>query len=195
MIRLNFIPENVRQKSGDLFEDGLGAIPREVIVGAMVAVLALLLVAHAVLGVAYLARSVEYGVLAGEWKSLQADQKTVVEVLDATKEAQAKLNALRPLMSESQVLWSQLINDVSGSVPKGVWLTQVALDKGVLGVYGNAVSQKKNEMLLVGNFVTTLKQKPSFIERVVSVDVDYSIHRRENSTLSVAEFTLKAKLK
>ena len=195
MIKINFVPELSRKDHGGFLNGGVGGYPQEVIAGVLVAVFGFLLVIHAFLGGIVLWKMMERNMLQVRWNSLAADKKVVDEVSDQIKAVQAKMTAVHPIMAVSNILWSGFIKDVSLSVPKGVALKQVSLEKGSLVISGSATSMRKNEMILAGQFVATLKQKKNFADYFMDADVDYSIQRQETLLLSVANFNLKAKLK
>jgi Tfp pilus assembly protein PilN len=102
------------------------------------------------------------------------------------------MNSLRPITVIPQFHWARLLNDISDSVPKGVWLREIIFEKGSMSIYGSSVSKMKTEMVETGNFVASLKEKFSIQESFAGVDVD-SIQRRENTAVSIADFNLKAK--
>ena len=195
MIKINLVPEVSRKDKGGFLNGGVGEYPQEVVAGILVAVFGFLFVIHALLGGAALYKVVERNMLQERWNSLVADKKVVDEILGQIQAVQMKMTSLRPITSVNPVLWSRFMKDVSLSVPKGASLKQVSLEKGVLIIKGSAISRKKNEMVLAGQFVATLKQKKTFVDYFIDVDVDYSIQRQEAGLLSVANLNLKARLK
>jgi Tfp pilus assembly protein PilN len=104
------------------------------------------------------------------------------------------MNAVRPITSLQQIRWARLLNEISDSIPKGVWLREILFEKGTIAIYGSSVSKMQTEMVEAGNFVAALKEKASIKEGFSGVNID-SIQSRENSPVAVADFTLKAKSK
>ncbi len=194
MIRLNFIPESQRKQRANLMSEGVGGIPGEVIVGSVAALAGCLVLMHVALAGIGAYKLATHKILEARWDRMGPDKKIYDDVSGELKAIQAKMNTLRPITSAQGLSWAQLLNDISDTIPKGIWLREIVFDKGTLTVYGSAVSKIQNEMVDVGNFVAALKEKPGIKNNFTGVDVD-SIQRRENAAVSVADFSLKAKLK
>jgi Tfp pilus assembly protein PilN len=194
MIKLNFIPEQQRQQSTGIVGEDFGGLPGEVLVGIFVALAAALLFVHAALGGITVYKLTAHKLLEVRWNSMAADKKACDAVADELKVLQTRLNSLRPIISTEQSQWARLLNELSDSVPKGVWLRELLFEKGSMSIYGSSVSKMQTEMVETGNFVAALKEKPSIKDSFMGVDVD-SIQRRENTSVSIADFTLKAKRK
>lgn len=195
MIKINLVPESLRKDRGGFLNGGISGYPREVIMGSLIAVLGILFLIHALLGGVFFLKIFERDMLHKRWSALEAERKIVDEVVGQISAAQKKMATVRPITAVSGLFWSKFLKDVSLSVPKGVSLKQVVLEKGILVIKGSAVSRKKNEMEIAGQFIRTLKQKKTFADHCTDVDVDYSIQRQEAILLSVANFSLKARLK
>ena len=192
MIKLNFIPEQQRKPRTGIVGEDFGGVPGEVIVGSFVALAALLIFAHTAMAGIAVYKLTSYKIFEVRWNGMAADKKACDGVADELKDLQTKMNSLRPITSVQQFHWARLLNELSDSVPKGVWLREVLFEKGSMTIYGSSVSKMKNEMVETGNFVAALKEKPSIKDSFMGVDVD-SIQRRENTAVSIADFTLKAK--
>jgi Tfp pilus assembly protein PilN len=194
MIKLNFIPDQQRAHTSQLAADDFGGIPGEVLVGSIVALIGFLLTLHLLLAVIAGYKFASCKILQVRWDMMGADKKNFDEVTGELKQLQTKMATLRPITSAQTLHWVNLLNDVSDSVPKGVWVRQISFDKGQLVIHGSSVSKIKNEMVEAGNFVSALKDRRSIKENFTSVDIE-SIQRRENTALSVADFILRAKRK
>lgn len=190
MIKVNFIPQEARKTRGNIWQDGFGPLPREVILGILVAGAGLLVLAHVTLAGLALIKAAQHTMLQVRW-SLMGEQKRVLDnITNETKTLQLKMNALRVITSAQGVVWARLMNEVSDSVPRGVWIREIRFQKGLLTIDGSAVSKVKNEMIIVNNFVAALKEQPELKKSFSGIDVS-SIVRRENTALSIADFTLK----
>ncbi len=194
MIKLNFIPEQQRKARAGIVGEDFGGISGEVIVGIFVAIAGFLILVHTSLAGVAVYKLTSYKILEVRWNGLGADKKACDGVADELKTLQARMNSVRPISSAQQFHWARLLNEISDSVPKGVWLREIFFEKGSMAVYGSTVSKMKTEMVETGNFVAALKEKPGIKDSFGGVDVD-SIQRRENTSVSIADFTLKAKRK
>lgn len=194
MIKLNFIPEQQRQQGAGIVGEDFGGVPGEVIVGIFAAVAALLIFMHIALAGVMVYRLTAHKILETRWNSMATDKKFCDSIADELKIIQTRMNSLRPITSVPDLHWARLLNEISDSVPKGVWLRELLFEKGSLFIYGSSVSKMQTEMVDTGNFVAALKEKPGIKSSFAGVDVD-SIQRRENTAVSIADFTLKAKRK
>ena len=194
MIKLNFIPEQQRQQSSGIFTEDIAGVPAEIILGGVVALVALLVAVHMVLAGAAVYRMAAYKMLEARWNGMSVDQKAYNEVSNEIKDIQSKLGGVRAITSAQSLHWAQFLNELSDSIPKGVWLRELMFDKKELTIYGSSVSKMKKEMVEAGNFVAALKEKRSIKDSFAGVDVD-SIQRRENIAVPIADFSLKAKRK
>lgn len=194
MIKVNFIPQEARKDRGNIWQDGFGPLTREAILGILVAGAGVLVLLHLALAGLALVKAAQHTMLQVRWASMGAQKKVLDDVTNETKTLQTKMNALRAITSAQGVVWARLMNEVSDSVPKGVWLREIHFDRGQFTIRGSAVSKVKNEMIIVNNFVAMLKEQPGLKGAFTGIDVD-SIERREGTALSIADFALKAKRK
>lgn len=194
MIKLNFIPEQQRPQRAGIVGEEFGGVPGEVIVGALLALIGLFIFMHTALAGVSVYKIASHKILEVRWNSMAADKKVCDGIADELKGIQTRMNSLRPITSVSQIHWARLLNELSDSVPKGVWLREILFERGSMAIYGSSVSKMQTEMVETGNFVAALKEKSTFKEGFTGVDID-SIQRRENAAVSIADFTLKAKRK
>ncbi|MFH0754891.1 MAG: PilN domain-containing protein [Candidatus Omnitrophota bacterium] len=194
MIKFNFIPDQQRLRGAQLTADDFGGIPAEMLVGSILAFLGFLVVIHLVLaGVAgYKFASVK--ILQVRWEMMGADKRAYDDVIGELTQLQSKMMTLKPITVAQSLHWANFMSDISESVPKGVWIRQIVFDKGLLSIQGCAVSKIKSEMSDAGDFVANLKVKRSIKENFSGLEVE-SIQRRDNLSVSVADFLLKAKRK
>lgn len=194
MIRLNFIPAQARTQRTNLVGEDFGGVPGEIILGGIVALAGFLVLVHVALAGVAVYKLARHKILEVRWGSLGADRQAYDEVTRELSGLQLKMNTLRPITSAQGLDWARLLNELSDSVPKGVWLREVVYDKSSFTIYGSSVSKVKNEMVEAGNFVAAIKEQPSIRENFAGVDVD-SIQRRENTSVSIADFSLKVRRK
>lgn len=194
MIKLNFVPQSLRKNRGNFWMSGFGPLSREVILGSLVAAGFVLIVLHLVLAGITVAKFTQQAVLQVRWASLGPEKKVFDDISKEIKTFQTKMGTVKAITSVQGVLWAKLLNDISDCVPKGVWIREINFKMGVLLINGSAVSKVKEEMMIINNFVALLKDKPSVKDNFLGIDVD-SIAHRDNSALSVADFSLKIKRK
>ncbi len=193
-IKLNFIPQQSRRQQTDLVGEEICGMPGEIVIGCGAALIGLLLVIHVLLAGVTVWKFAAQKVLQVRWSAMAEDKKIFDGISTELNAIQAKMAVLRPITSLQELRWSRLLNDLSDSVPKGVWLRSIVFEKGVLTVSGSAVSKINNEMAEAGNFVAAIRDKDMVKAHFTGLDID-SIQRRENVAVSVADFVLKAKQK
>lgn len=194
MIKYNFMPEQFRKERGNFLSQGVGGVSSEIFIGILLLVFAFFFLLHVSLVGVFLFQVGGHQMLQMKWNAMEADKKVFDTISNGSKAIQNRLNSLRPITSQAGFSWSRLFNEISDSVPKGIWLRQIEYSKDLLTVSGSSVSKMANEMVAAGNFVATLKEKPVIKQYFSGVDVD-SIKRREDTNLSIADFKLKAKRK
>ncbi|NLE65340.1 MAG: PilN domain-containing protein [Elusimicrobia bacterium] len=191
MIRVDLIPEKDRRPRASLFGGPGDGPAREVIVGILVAVVGFFLALHLLVGLGMLWRMADHAALRMRWSSLGTERQKVDAVLDEQAVLDGKLLAVKPLMPAKPVSWTRFLNEVSDSVPQGVWLRGFVYDKDILMIYGSAVSKTKNEMVITGDFVAALKASSMVENFFGGIAVD-AIQRREGFSVPVVDFALKA---
>ncbi len=102
--------------------------------------------------------------------------------------------ALASKEKTQQQFLGKMMNEISDSIPRGVWLREIRYDGALLSIKGSAVSKVNNEVIIAGDFVTALKEKPAITEHFMGLQLE-SIERRENSVAAIVDFLLKAKMK
>ncbi|MBF0388024.1 MAG: PilN domain-containing protein [Candidatus Omnitrophica bacterium] len=192
MIKVNFIPQETRKSRGSVWQDGFGSLSREAILGILVAGAGVLLFCHVALAGLALVKYAQHTVLQVRWGLMGAQKKVLDDVTSEIKLLHTKMNTLRVVTSQQGVVWARLMNEIADSVPKGVWIRQISFEKSQLVIEGSAVSKDKNEMIIVNNFVSMLKEQAELKKAFIGIDVA-SIERRDNTALSIADFTLNVK--
>lgn len=194
IIRLNFIPLQVRGERNCWRENGVSGIPFERIIGIFFAAAAFLLFFHIFLLLLMAVKYAEHRILETRWSVSSPEKQSLDSLSGETRELKAAMDAFTPVLSEGNIHWPRLLSDISASMPKGIWLNSMTYAGGELIISGSSVSKTRNEMVSPGTLVSALKQKDSFRQFFIAVDVD-SIQRRETAALSIVDFTLKARQK
>lgn len=195
MIDINLIPDQLRKRrKSDFFSGGVFNIPREVLVGIGGGILALMLFVDGLVFLAKVAKFFEYKHLQTKWQAILPDKTTTDSIKQNLQEVQKEVKSMKDIMEGQSSSWSQKLNTLSDSLPKGVWLRKISLNEKQLFIEGSTVSQGQSEILNVGNFVSNMKKDPQFMNDFESIEVDY-IQSRKTEGLQVSDFTILAKLK
>jgi hypothetical protein len=194
MIKINFIPEHLRKEEAGFLGGGLARLPQEVLWGTAFAVMMFFLVIHVALAFVLVGGFFKQMLLEKRWATMSLDKKNVDDIVKEATDIQVRMASLAPITSGRVLPWGKTLNDISDSLPKGVWIQSINFDKTYLTISGSAVSKSMNEMMLPGVFTASLKEKRLFKDHFITLDVD-SIQRRANTALSIADFSLKGKIR
>ena len=98
------------------------------------------------------------------------------------------------MTTKKSLLWAPKFNAISDSLPRGLWIRKMTLDKVGLTMEGSVVSKTQNEINNVGMFLSALKQNDDFMKDFSSLE-DNSIQGGKNNSVEVTDFSVMAKLK
>ena len=194
-IGLNLVPENLRKRRKSGFAPIKGfQLPREVVIGLVGGLLALLVFIHVLLQLVIIVQYVQLYRYQGTQKGLSAKEIEANQVLQQLRKLQASLQLVDDLSSRRSVYWAPKINAISDSMSRGVWLEKLELEGKKFTLTGSAVSKTASEMIEVNNFTSKLKSNATFSRDFAKVDPGSIKTRKVNST-AVADFTVTAMLK
>lgn len=131
--------------------------------------------------------------LSREWQQILPAKENVDRVISEMRTLQSKLNAIEEVTTAKRILWSEKLNDISDSLPRGLWLTKVSLDARVLLLEGSAVSRIRDEVISVGNFVSNLKGRKTFMRGLEDIEMG-PVQRRQIKSVEAADFLITVKL-
>lgn len=194
MIEINLVPEQLRKKRrAAAMVESLGGLPKELILGIVVAfTLVLILVFLGFQAYAGL-RIAKRNDFNRQLAAIDAEKKNVEKVLAEMKTLKERAKTLETVVAPYNIFWAEKINVVSNEVPRGVWLTKLALEDKYLIIEGSAVSKTKSEITDIHSFMARLKANKDFMTKLKNLDLDM-IKARNVDTLTVADFKIKAEI-
>ncbi len=196
MININLVPQHLRKKSkANFLQSPSLVIPREAFIGLVGGLVAVLICTHVVLQVIIFMKFFQHAQQKKEWGTILPEKKQVDVVLNELRSIQSKIRAVEQVTTGERLFWAQKLNDISDSLPKGIWLTKMSLVEKVLLIDGSVVSRDKGEIIRVGQFVAELKKHKGFMRGVQNKQVEVgSIQKRKIHDVEVADFLLTVKL-
>lgn len=195
MIDINLVPESLRKRRrNELLSGGVFNIPREVVVGIGGGILALMLLVDGLFFGVKVIKFFEYQHVKSKWQSIQPDKSVMDSIKQNLQEVQKEVKSIKDITEGQSSSWSQKLNSLSDSLPKGVWLRKITLTEKQLFIEGSTVSQGQSEIINVGSFVSNMKKDTEFMKDFESIEVDY-IQSRKSEGPQVSDFTILAKLK
>ena len=194
MIDINLIPAALRKNAkGDANSLQIN-IPQEIIIGVGVGLIFLIVAIHVILGGIWLVNSGRLSGYTANWQKVMPD-KTVLDSLHKDSiDIGNKIRVIEGMTTKGSVLWAPKFNAISDSLPGGVWIKRMTLDKVGLTMEGSVVSKSQNEINNVGTFLSALKQKNDFMKDFSSLEVN-SIQGGRNNAVEVTDFSVVAKIK
>ena len=193
MLNINLVPENLRKKREKTINP-LAAmnIPVEVMVGLVGGLFCLLILVHLSLWFVVSQKLAEKRKLDREMEGLLIYKRETDAVIKELRVLQEKKSAIEKMTSAPKILWAPKFNDISDSMPRGVWLSKISLDQGVFTINGSAVSKGSDEMMGVVELTSKLKGEKEFIKNLKSMEVG-PIQRRKIESVEIADFSITAK--
>jgi hypothetical protein len=194
MIDINLIPAALRKNgSGDAHSLKIN-IPHEILIGVGAGLIFLIVAVHLILGAVWLLGSVRLSHYNGEWQKVLPDKTILDSMSKESDDLKKKINTITDMTTKNAVLWAPKFNAISDSLPRGVWLRKMTLDKEALTMEGSVVSKTQNEIKNVGMFLSALKQDNDFMKDFSSLE-ENSIQGGRNNSVEVTDFSVRAKLK
>ncbi len=197
MIDINLIPESMRKnrraKTVVAATSAPAGLPKSVIFGLLGAFTALLILA--LLGCqGYLALQIsKRNNLKKKLADIEQARKNVELTIKEIKDLNVRVKTLEKVVGGRTILWAEKLNEISDNLPRGVWLTKVALEAQFLVLEGSAVSKMKTEIADIHILTGKLKTSKSFMLNLKSLELDM-IKARNVDNLSVADFKIRAEL-
>lgn len=197
MIEINLVPENMRKSrrvqtsaAAPRVSAGLPGPVVFTVLGGFTLFLIVLLLAFQV----YLATQIsKRNDLKQQLASIEQQRTNIEKIKKEMKELKERVKTFEKVVGITTILWAQKLNEISDNLPRGVWLTKVALEANFLIIEGSAVSKVKTEIADIHTFTGKLKSNKSFMANLKTLELDMiKAHKVEN--LSVADFKIKAEL-
>lgn len=169
-------------------------LPVEVLIGSCGGLFALLIIVHIVLLVTNIAKLNRHKLLKQEWAQILPKKQEVDKVVNDVRAINSKSKAVMEVTGGDVIFWAQKLNIISDDLPRGVWLTKIALTEEMLFIEGSAISNNQDELINVHKFTANLKKQPQFLTHLTELELG-SIQRRTENKIDVADFLITMKIK
>lgn len=195
MIEINLVPENMRKKRRSRSAGGAPlALPREALIGIVGGLGVLLVVVHLLLQGLVTIKFMQLKSYESRLSPVGGGKENVDQMLERLKLLQAKYKSVEQIVGKDSIRWSEILNEISNNLPRGVWLSRITLEKDTLLMQGSAVSKGKEDMLNVHTFTANLKASEAFLAPFSNLELGMIKSRQINVT-PVADFTIRVDLK
>ena len=190
MIEINLLPDELK---ADLKKQALSPILKQATAVAFL-ILGLLVLLHLGLMGILAAKSVQLNALNARWRTLQPKLKLVQEFKSEGTVSSQSVNSIQQLVSK-RLTWSKKLNRLSLNLPSGVWFNEISSNlKKEFILKGAVVSLKKEEMLLINQFIENLKKDADFIKDFSKLEMS-SAQSEEIGGYEVNDFVISGTLK
>ena len=167
-------------------------LPAEAMVGLVGGLICLLILTHLGLWFMLSHKLSERKILDKQMQDLSLHKRQADSIAKELRIVQGKKNAIEKMTGAPKILWAPKFNDISDSMPRGVWLGKISLEQGMFTIQGSAVSKGGDEMMGVVDLVSNLKGKKGFLKHLKSMEVG-PIQRRKIGSVEIADFSIMAK--
>ncbi len=197
MIEINLVPENMRKnrraQAAAVTNEVSSGLPQHVIYGILGVFTAILVVLVIVFQVIVTTQISKRNYFKKEMAAIEKQRENIQKIKKEMEQLKERVKTFEKVVGTHTVVWAQKLNEISDHLPRGVWLTKVALEGKFLIVEGSAVSKTKTEIADIHALTGKLKASQSFMANLKSLELDMiKAHNVEN--LSVADFKIKAQL-
>ena len=193
MIEINVVPPELRKKKKKKLLPGGVEIPPEVVIGSIGGLFFLLILVHIGLLMLNISKMKQHKQLKQEWQAILPHKEKVDGVVTDMRRLQNKHKAIVKVTGGEAINWSRKLNVISNELPRGVWLTKVALTPEMLFIEGSAISKSQDELINVHKFTSNLKRQSKFMNDLTELELG-SIQRRTERGIDVADFLITTKL-
>ena len=193
MIEINLVPDHLRRKRKSSLTNKIN-IPKESLIGLAGGLLAILFIIHLSLFILTLLNSQSYTQLRKQGQQLQLGKTKIDQIIKDLRDLQQKAKSIEKIDTHENLLWSKKLNEISESIPRGVWLRKISLKDNVFTIDGSSVSKDNDQILYVHTFVNNLKNQPEFLKHFIEFEID-SIQRSKTQMVDLVDFSIKAKVK
>ena len=190
MIEINLLPEELK---ADLKKQAPSPALKQAKAIAFF-ILGLLVLLHLGLMGILAVNSVQLNALNVRWRTLQPKLKLVQEFKGEGIVLSQGANSIQQLVSK-RLAWSKKLNRLSLDLPSGVWFNEISATlKKEFTIKGSVVSLKKEEMLLINQFIDNLKKDADFFKDFSKLEIS-SAQSGEIGGYEVNDFVISGALK
>ncbi|OGX18542.1 MAG: hypothetical protein A3K83_07630 [Omnitrophica WOR_2 bacterium RBG_13_44_8b] len=191
MIEINLAPEELKTKPRDK-KTGFGLEPRYFIY-LLPAVLGLLIFVHIYLAGLLMFKNSQLSSLNKKWQGMTSQRKVLDDFNKEYSLFSSEAQSVKQL-SQRRVTWAKKLNNLSLSLPSGIWFREVSITPKDFTLHGSAVSLQKVEMGLIKQFMDNLKHDSGFFSDFTTLELS-SVQKKTIGGYEVAEFILTGALK
>jgi len=189
MIEINLLPQELKRKPK---KPGIDLESPETLYFIPL-VFGVLIAMHILLGLFFIFKNVQLGILNNNWKKLESQTKALKEFRSESAQLSEDARALQEITSHS-IRWAAKLNRLSLDLPSGIWFRYLTVNALNLDIRASVFALQKKELAAVNKFMDNLKQDKDFFGDFTKLELG-TIERKTLGGYEIAEFTLTAALK
>ena len=195
MIEINLVPEHLRKKrkKNTPADADTRQISQKNMISWISGTINVLLCIHVPLQILIMFKTIQYQKHEQLKDAMATQGKNVNDIVTKLKELQEKVKSMQGIAGKREISWSEKLNEISDNLPRGAWLSRIALEKDVLIIQGSALLKDETKMS-IHSFTSNLKGSAGFMEDFLDIEPGL-IKRRDIVNTSVQDFTITANLK
>ncbi|MBU1887987.1 MAG: hypothetical protein KKB46_02155 [Candidatus Omnitrophica bacterium] len=188
MIEINLLPEELRKRKKINLKLDLEVIGKvKFLAGGVLAGILIFLIIFLFAG-----SSIRKRQIIGLMMKEQAVSAEKAQAEEANKEIiflMAKLTELNEI-TKRKFIWSDKLNELSGLVLPGIWLTRVYTDADSRFIIeGHVISKKEEAMATVGKFMKDIREKQTFFKDFSNIKLE-SVQRKGTGDRDVVDYRI-----
>jgi Tfp pilus assembly protein PilN len=189
MIEINLLPEELKPKPK---KPGIDLESKETLYFIPL-VFGVLIAIHILLGIFFVFKNVQLGLLNHNWKRLEAQRRALEAFRSESAQLSEDARALQQITSR-RLRWAVKLNKLSLDLTAGIWFRAITADTKTLDIRASVIALQKTEMVLINKMMDALKQDKDFYADFDRLELG-SIERKTIGGYDIAEFSLTAALK
>lgn len=193
MIEINLLPQPLRKVKGKKFD--LASIQQQpkYLLYFILLTFGVLICLHIYLVLLGMVKNYQLTRLNKKWSSLEPQLKILQEFKTEYQALSADAKIIQKLLSQ-RLAWAEKLNKLSINLPPGVWLNELSLGSKELTLKGSVISLQKEEMSLLNQFISNLRNDADFFKDFTNFDLS-SVQRKTVAGYDTIDFLIKGKLK
>ena len=201
MIEINLLPEELRIKTKAksiehetvLSSPGSVTIQDQLFIYAIPVLLGVLVCAHIYFALISSSKNGQLVALNRKWVQLEPQKKAFDEFNNVYSATSADAG-MTQLLIKKRIIWAQKLNELSLSLPAGVWFNEIAINAKDIVIQGSVISLAKEEVNLVNKLLENLKADSEFSKDFVSFELS-NVQKHSVGGYDIADFMLTGVLK
>ncbi len=194
MLEINLVPVDLRKRKKKASPFVGFHFPVEILIGLGSVIVFVLMLINFSLFYQRLAKAAQYAKLQKQLEEIRPEQEKVKAMAREIKDIEEQVKSIRDIIGDQRVNWSQKLNILSDTIPRGVWFTKVSAQNGMFVIEGSSITKEQDAVMSLQQVISDLKKNQKFLDYLADVRMG-GITRRYVNTVEVADFSITGRIK